>query len=1362
MAVDVVRKLSKLLLVNNNQQQKEILQQTIDKLSREDILKAVPDVVHSNGAPNLIRLVLEGLSNSSHHRDNLMLNVMKSIITELCDSEAVPENCAVDIVHLMSLNSHDLSSNNLAELVQLCLSFIQKGKNLRGKWLSLFPMIFSELEKQNRVTLDSDSVTGAEYCDGVISSLCNTEIAVDDAVAFTAVLRELKIPATIVHKFVLKLCAIIPDMEPQEVPPFVYQLLFLCYQSDHLVPLEHLAKYFEMKLSRYGRSANLSSRGESMEIDCDIETGSPKEILQAKATSIFHISRAAATGHPLGKEFVKFLRSRVDVPELVLVPFILEVALSLGALPQLRDIIGLLRKLVQRLLRSSERLRHSAWMRELMLGKQIDVQKMFDTIMQQGTSEGDNIVKGFELLAFDLLEIRNAGGFGRPNTAGPSVGNTSSSSGPTSGTVTEQCWHIGAHILLQMIRKFPDSAPLIVKKLAERLQDVSNDSQYITTICLMVQHNPLSMLECKASFTMLLYSMEYRGLVSAKRLYAGISPLFRSSGALRDSAFLVLRKLLHSCLEEVRQVAVVGFLEILKNFRFYVPTMGSSLSQTSISSQATVDVHHSQSSNSNRAFCSELLKLLQCALSQQASVRLTLYQNLPEVVSRNPELLPECIKMLRCHLKFFIDPEAVVQVDMCITKDGHNSHVIEPLGHLIQAIQQSILRSGKTSYFAKEDIDPKSEDQVDLGILLIRKVVAKMAESSVDDYAVGDVQEPSAQLKIQTLSSVCIALADFCLAENATTNVIAAKRLVSLFEMQTRFDSLLSEAGKGKGKGKAPKRTKKGKENSIDEPSITDDTPKTPMKIFEKCTPSLQSISVFIGFLKDGNQSIARNEEEILAFFKSQIGLRLWFAQSAFSKYQAFCNNKDIEGLSQESVTKFSGTIACALLLHCQNTRQVADDRSSAMYCTALNCLHDIILGFCKHNPAKLGRLLSTMDQVQRPAAGIPLENQIANTLKHFKDLLNRLLSGRENEDLVTKAVLPIVGTLIVLSDQLDPAGAEYAELSNWTHNLCKNVECRESSIAKPLINLLAHLNMASESSPSILEELAKEVRLAIGTLDEENSTTTESNKLATINEDTAAVVLTVLTVRLEQLIQVVEWALPRIGILERGDASPLVEQSINTRLKLIAVALSQLVLADVNPGPNSELILKLAISFYTTMGRVAKKQKSVLPSFRTLVRATALHLTKNLNNFIAHLDDTKIHEKGVKRKKGDKEVAPRMDKCARSIPQLTYAIEQYNQAILGVSKRTKEDLTFGSKLGTTRDFRIKADKVNEALEGNAHSTESELESESESGEDVMEANSSVNRTAQTDSRVRGTARRSRGRGRGKFTSVGKANTTQK
>lgn len=39
------------------------------------------------------------------------------------------------------------------------------------------------------------------------------------------------------------------------------------------------------------------------------------------------------------------------------------------------------------------------------------------------------VLSGFELLAFDLLEIRNAGAFGRPGVAGPSTANASNSLG---------------------------------------------------------------------------------------------------------------------------------------------------------------------------------------------------------------------------------------------------------------------------------------------------------------------------------------------------------------------------------------------------------------------------------------------------------------------------------------------------------------------------------------------------------------------------------------------------------------------------------------------------------------------------------------------------------------------------------------------------------------------------------------------------------------------------------------------------------------------------------------------------------------------------------------------------------------------
>lgn len=56
-------------------------------------------------------------------------------------------------------------------------------------------MLFSELSKQNRVSVDKESMTGVEFCEEIVTTLCNTKVATEDAVAFTGILRELKIPS---------------------------------------------------------------------------------------------------------------------------------------------------------------------------------------------------------------------------------------------------------------------------------------------------------------------------------------------------------------------------------------------------------------------------------------------------------------------------------------------------------------------------------------------------------------------------------------------------------------------------------------------------------------------------------------------------------------------------------------------------------------------------------------------------------------------------------------------------------------------------------------------------------------------------------------------------------------------------------------------------------------------------------------------------------------------------------------------------------------------------------------------------------------------------------------------------------------
>lgn len=68
-------------------------------------------------------------------------------------------------------------------------------------------------------------------------------------------------------RLIEKLCDLIPQMEPQELPPFVHHLHFLCDMSHHLEPLKHLAAYFHQKLSGIETDENGSFQVDSMEID---------------------------------------------------------------------------------------------------------------------------------------------------------------------------------------------------------------------------------------------------------------------------------------------------------------------------------------------------------------------------------------------------------------------------------------------------------------------------------------------------------------------------------------------------------------------------------------------------------------------------------------------------------------------------------------------------------------------------------------------------------------------------------------------------------------------------------------------------------------------------------------------------------------------------------------------------------------------------------------------------------------------------------------------------------------------------------------------------------------------------------------
>ncbi|KAI5629017.1 Fanconi anemia group I protein, partial [Silurus asotus] len=109
-----------------------------------------------------------------------------------------------------------------------------------------------------------------------------------------------------------------------------------------------------------------------------------------------------------------------------------------------------------------------------------------------------------------------------------------------------------------------------------------------------------------------------------------------------------------------RKSAVAGFLLLLKNFRVLGSLASSQSSQALTSSQVQADVHSRYNTAANEAFCLEILNSLRRCLSQQADVRLMLYE-LKRYYEPEQDLLPP------------------VKLESCISAQGDQIFLQEPL-----------------------------------------------------------------------------------------------------------------------------------------------------------------------------------------------------------------------------------------------------------------------------------------------------------------------------------------------------------------------------------------------------------------------------------------------------------------------------------------------------------------------------------------------------------------------------------------------------------------------------------------------------------------------------------------------------------
>jgi Fanconi anemia group I protein len=482
-----------------------------------------------------------------------------------------------------------------------------------------------------------------------------------------------------------KLGKYLEKMTPQEIPPFIYQLLRLCKHNNSRIIFLKLQQYFGLRYNE-NLANEIDSNSDSTQFDI-IEDASNQDIMEAESTVLYHIHTSASLGHECIKDYLASLKNVLRSPEYIIHPFQLSVLLTISTISHYEEkVFEIVRSCISRTYHEEQKKNNSAWFRD-MVPASTKIETVFAQVIIASAQDRDLILQGLVNFAFVLLGVGSA--LGRD-------------------LIAEKQWHLGTMILLKIIKRKRHTAPIIIEQLSNRIVTEHSVSQYIECLYMLSKNLTLLMLDNKSKVVSLMEGLIQMPGHNAQQLLDAIIPLTKVSPTIRDHFILLLRKALYSRVTETRQVAVIGFLKLLTNLK--ISNLGA-LSQGSFSGSYSsghslftqISINRTtqcvSSAFSNEALCLEILSILKRCFMQQAEVRTQLYAGLYEAVCLNPELGIPTLEMIWMHFRDFynIDDETLPPLKfekITITRDV-NVSLQEPLGKLIYTIGLIVTKVAK-------------------------------------------------------------------------------------------------------------------------------------------------------------------------------------------------------------------------------------------------------------------------------------------------------------------------------------------------------------------------------------------------------------------------------------------------------------------------------------------------------------------------------------------------------------------------------------------------------------------------------------------------------------------------------------------
>uniref|UniRef100_A0A2I3RBR1 FA complementation group I n=1 Tax=Pan troglodytes TaxID=9598 RepID=A0A2I3RBR1_PANTR len=1264
------------------------LQEFLQTLREGDLTNLLQNqAVKGKVAGALLRAIFKG-SPCSEEAGTLRRRKIYTCCIQLVESGDLQKEIASEIIGLLMLEAHHFPGPLLVELANEFISAVREGSLVNGKSLELLPIILTALAtKKENLAYGKGVLSGEECKKQLINTLCSG--------------RDVPLTAEEVEFVVEKALSMFSKMNLQEIPPLVYQLLVLSSKGSRKSVLEGIIAFF----SALDKQHNEEQSGDEL---LDVVTVPSGELRHVEGTIILHIVFAIKLDYELGRELVKHLKvGQQGDSNNNLSPFSIALLLSVTRIQRFQDqVLDLLKTSVVKSFKDLQLLQGSKFLQNLVPHRSY-VSTMILEVVKNSVHSWDHVTQGLVELGFILMD-----------SYGPKKvldGKTIETSPSLSRMPNQHACKLGANILLETFKIHEMIRQEILEQVLNRVVTRASSpiSHFLDLLSNIVMYAPLVLQSCSSKVTEAFDYLSFLPLRTVQRLLKAVQPLLKVSMSMRDCLILVLRKAMFANQLDARKSAVAGFLLLLKNFKVLGSLSSSQCSQSLSVSQVHVDVHSHYNSVANETFCLEIMDSLRRCLSQQADVRLMLYEGFYDVLRRNSQLANSVMQTLLSQLKQFYEPKPdllpPLKLEACILTQGDKISLQEPLDYLLCCIQHCLAWYKNTVIPLQQGEEEEEEEEAfykDLDDIL-ESITNRMIKSELEDFELDKSADFSQSTSIGIKNNICaflvMGVCEVLIEYNFSISSFSKNRfedILSLFMCYKKLSDILNEkAGKAK------------------------------TKTANKTNDSLLSMKFVSSLLTALFRDSIQSHQESLSVLRSSNEFMRYAVNVALQKVQQLKETGHVSGPDGQNPDKIFQNLCditrvllwryTSIPTSVEESGKKEKGKSISLLC--LEGLQKIFSAVQQFYQPKMQQFLRALDVTdkegeEREDADVSVTQRTAFQIRQFQRSLLNLLSSQE-EDFNSKEALLLVTVLTSLSKLLEPSSPQVIHPPRPP----KVLGLQDALFCKSLMNLLFSLHVSYKSPVILLRDLSQDIHGHLGDIDQDVEVE-KTNHFAIVNLRTAAPTVCLLVLsQAEKVLEEVDWLITKLKgqvsqetLSEEAPSQATlpnqpVEKAIIMQLGTLLTFFHELVQTALPSGSCVDTLLKDLCKMYTTLTalvryylQVCQSSGGIPKNMEKLVKLSGSHLTPLCYSFISYVQNKSksLNYTGEKKEK-PAAVATAMARVLREtkpIPNLIFAIEQYEKFLIHLSKKSKVNLMQHMKLSTSRDFKIKGNILDMVL----------------------------------------------------------------